>query len=409
MATNHVGQVGGHHRGQVNHRVSLGNGFLACAFLDPDRIDAIGGLLGGNAGDGSIQGAGVDGKKMMQDQIAPGQIIASEFDDIFPGLELHIVLNVDGRYDDADILGNLTTNGFYAFEQLTVLLDIHQWNQSVSDFQGQNVQGRQRSEQVGPHILFFGFHPGIVLYCPPGSLFLYRCDGIAQPPHNDGEQHERTGGQPRDQSKGHQNGRCNHQCPGTHKQLRADFMPHAAVRSRACHDDAGGGGNDQGRHLTHQPVSNGQERIILSGIAKGHIILKYTDGKTTDDVDQRNNDTCHSIAAHELIGTVHGAIILRFLGNLRSPFAGFVFIDAGIQIGIDAHLLARHGIQCKTRGYLGDSPGAFGDYHKIDHHKDEEHDHADNIIAANNKIPEGHDDLAGCLSALVAAQQNQTR
>ena len=46
------------------------------------------------------------------------------------------------------------------------------------------------------------------------------------------------------------------------------------------------------------------------------------------------------IAAHELGGPAHGAVEIRFVPDLAPPALRFLVIDqAGIQIGVDRHLL----------------------------------------------------------------------
>ncbi len=39
--------------------------------------------------------------------------------------------------------------------------------------------------------------------------------------------------------------------------------------------------------------------------------------------------------------------------------------DAGVQVGIDRHLPARHAVQGETGGHFADARGALGDHHEL--------------------------------------------
>jgi hypothetical protein len=47
------------------------------------------------------------------------------------------------------LLGNLPPYGLDALEQLAILFDIHQRNQSIADLKGQYIDGRQRFKRLG--------------------------------------------------------------------------------------------------------------------------------------------------------------------------------------------------------------------------------------------------------------------
>ena len=73
----------------------------------------------------------------------------------------------------------------------------------------------------------------------------------------------------------------------------------------------------------------------------------------------------------------------------------------GIEVGIDGHLLARHGIQGKARRYLGNTPCALGNHHEVDHRENGKHDDAHRIVAADQEVGEGLDHLAGRIGTSV--------
>jgi hypothetical protein len=77
-------------------------------------------------------------------------------------------------------------------------------------------------------------------------------------------------------------------------------------------------------------------------------------------------------------------------------FLAVGFVDqAGVQVGVDRHLLAGHRIEGEARADFGDALGALGDHDEVDHHQDREDDQADGEVAADQEVAEGLDHLAG--------------
>ena len=96
--------------------------------------------------------------------------------------------------------------------------------------------------------------------------------------------------------------------------------------------------------------------------------------------------------------------------RLAAPAARLAFVDqAGGEIGVDRHLLARHGVEVEARGDFGDAARALGDDHEVDDHQDREDDDADDEIAAHHEVAERLDDVAGGVGALVPARQDEPR
>ena len=54
-----------------------------------------------------------------------------------------------------------------------------------------------------------------------------------------------------------------------------------------------------------------------------------------------------------------------------------------VQVGIDAHLFSRHGVEGKPRGHFGNPAGAFRDNHKINDDEDKEDNSADDVVPAD--------------------------
>jgi len=107
----------------------------------------------------------------------------------------------------------------------------------------------------------------------------------------------------------------------------------------------------------------------------------------------------------EFAGSVHGPVELAFLDDLGPPFVGLGFRDGpGVQIRVDGHLLAGHGVEGEAGRYFADTLGAFGDDDELDDDENQEDHQADHQAAAGDEFAECLDDLAG-----VALQEDQSR
>jgi hypothetical protein len=86
---------------------------------------------------------------------------------------------------------------------------------------------------------------------------------------------------------------------------------------------------------------------------------------------------------------------------------GLLLVDqAGVQVGVDRHLLAGQRVQREAGRHLRDALRALGDHHEVDDHQDDEHHQADDEVAADHHVAEGLDHMAGRMRALVAVQQH---
>ena len=79
-----------------------------------------------------------------------------------------------------------------------------------------------------------------------------------------------------------------------------------------------------------------------------------------------------------------------------AALAGLVLVDqAGVQVGVDRHLLAGHGVEGEAGADLGHAAGTVGDDDELDDGQDQEDHQTDDQRAADHEVPEGLDDLAG--------------
>ena len=113
---------------------------------------------------------------------------------------------------------------------------------------------------------------------------------------------------------------------------------------------------------------------------------------------------------HELGCAVHRPVEIGLAGDLLASPARLVLVDqARVQIGVDRHLLAGHGIQGKAGGHLGHTPRALGDHHEVDDDQDQEHHQTHRVVAADDELTEGLDHLARRIRAGMALEQHHPR
>ena len=145
-------------------------------------------------------------------------------------------------------------------------------------------------------------------------------------------------------------------------------------------------------------------------VGKAQALLRDADDHAADHIDEHHQQAGDGVAAHEFRGAVHGAEEAAFVFQRLAPPPRLVLVDrAGGQLGVDRHLLARHGVEVEARRHLGDAAGALGDDDEVHDHQDDEDDDADDEVAGHDEIAEGLDDVAGGVGAFVAVRQDQPR
>ena len=181
-------------------------------------------------------------------------------------------------------------------------------------------------------------------------------------------------------------------------------LAHARNHHRRRHRD------QQRRNLRHQRVTHGQRDVAASGFAGAHVVAGHADDEAADDGDEQDQQASHRVAANELAGTVHRPEEVGLFTHLGTPLARLVLVDqAGVEIGVDRHLLARHRVQREARADLGNALGTLGDDDEVDDDQDRKHDQADREVVADQHVAEGLDHLAGGARAVVAAHQHHAR
>ncbi len=139
-------------------------------------------------------------------------------------------------------------------------------------------------------------------------------------------------------------------------------------------------------------------------------MLQDADQKSGHNIDDGDEDAGDGVPLGEPGCAVHGAVELGFIGDLFSADPRLTFIDqASVQIRIDRHLLAGHGVQRETGGHFRDAHGAVVDDHELNRQQHQEDHHADHVASADYEIPERFDDLACRGGSRISVQQNGAR
>ncbi len=309
---------------------------------------------------------------------------------------------------EAQLLRELAPHALDPAHQLAVLGAIHQRDQTIAHLQRHQIHRRH----VFPgQVAILGPGPALVLLRDALHLHL----GLARLPLEQVGPAEDQRGQAQEHGIGHARhdpqrgdhapGHVQHARVGEH--LAEDLLPHVLAAGHAGHDDRGRGGQHQRRDLRDQTVADGQQHVVGRGIADRHAVLDGPDGQAADDVHEQDQDAGDRVTANKLGGPVHRAIEVRLAGDLLAPLARlFLGQDARVEVGVDRHLLAGHGIQGEAGADFGDAPRALGDHHEVDDDQDGEHHQADGVVAAHHEVAEGLDHLARRVGPGMAFQQD---
>jgi hypothetical protein len=131
--------------------------------------------------------------------------------------------------------------------------------------------------------------------------------------------------------------------------LFAKIIPCAA----AGDDEARRQRQDECRNLADQPVADRQFGIELGAFEQSPVVLDHPDVQPAQDVHEGDHDAGDCIAADEFTGAIHRPVEIRFAADVLAPLPGDGLGDgAGVQVGINRHLLARHRIQRESRRHF---------------------------------------------------------
>ena len=396
----------GHHGGGIHHGVAGRLRHVLFRRLDPVGGQAESRITGLHAVQAHVGMTGVDGQPHARIGLTGTHRHALQANAIVVRTQVELVAHVNRRRQETDFLGKLAAHTLDAHQQVTPVGLVHQLDQLVSHFQAQDVHRL--------HIL----PRGVAVASRSRHHFLGRCRGLLRRHRQlegDIAQHGRQRQEgdvrhARDHTQNTHDERHQTQCTRQREQLAGNLLADVIVAVTHARDQQAGRHRDhQRRHLGHQCITDGQQHIVVGGGGQRQTVLHHPDDEATHQVDHQDQDARDGIAPHELRRTVHRAIEVGLAAHFLAATACLSLIDlAGVQIGIDGHLLARHGIQGKARRYLGNTPCALGDHHEVDHREDGEHDDAHRIIAADQEVGKRLDHLAGRIGTGVAVQQHGT-
>lgn len=92
-------------------------------------------------------------------------------------------------------------------------------------------------------------------------------------------------------------------------------------------------------------VTDGEDAVNFESLHGGKAFHGDTYGDTCNDIYCGDDEAGDGVSFYELHGTVHGAVELVFFFEGGASGASLVDVDdAGAHVGIDTHLLTRHGV-----------------------------------------------------------------
>ncbi|MNS64075.1 hypothetical protein D3C72_971890 [compost metagenome] len=330
------------------------------------------------------------------------------------GRQFQVVADVYRRNQEADVLGQLAAHALDARHQFTALVAVHQRNQSIADFQAQRID---RAQLVPAQ---FRRGCGGSGTAQRVQCVGFACRGVglrrrqALAVHLPGDEAE-DGRQRQESDVGHARHQADHaedagsdrQCTVLAEHLAGHRLRHVLRARGTGNQHRHRAGDQQRRQLRHQAVTDRQQGIGGGGFTERHAVLQHAHGQAAQHVDEQDQDAGDRIAADELAGTIHRAVEVGFFADLFTAQFGFLARQqTGVEIGVDRHLLAGHGVEDEACGHFRDAAGALGDDHEIDDGQDREHHDADGVVAADHEFAKRGDHLAGRFVAVLAIEQD---
>ncbi|AHG33440.1 hypothetical protein BBQ_3538 [Burkholderia pseudomallei MSHR511] len=393
---------------RVDDRVAVHLRLLAQRRVDPHGGQPERRVLRRRAGQRGRHLARIDREPLARIRFARADFDALERDPVSVRAQLEVVADVNDGRQEADFLRELLADALDPLEQFAVGVLVDERNQPVADFEAERIDQRH----VFPRrLVAVGRQRGGRRDLRDHARRLLR--GLAlghrarQPDRAAAEQQKREVRHVRDEPHQHDDRACDHQHARVREELRGELRADVLVGRHARDDHAGRGRDHERRDLRDEAVADREQRVVLARRGEAHVVLGHPDDEAADHVDRHDDQARDRVAAHELRRAVHRAVELRFLRDRLAALLRLLFVDeAGVQIGVDRHLLAGHRVEREARGHFGDPARALRDHHEVDDHQDHEHDDADREVAADEEVAERLDHLAGRVRARVAFEQH---
>ena len=247
--------MGGDDRGRIDHGVAGQHCFFLVELGHPERRQVKGRFPGFHALDAMLGVARVHGQVVVDEDFGRGHLVALDEHDVLAGAQLKIVAQVQRGDDHAHVQGELAADGADAGQQVAVLLLVDQRDEPVADFEFQGVQRQQGLD------LFRGFEFRGRLFLLFGGLSLEQLLLLAgQPGHHEeqnGHGQEGEGRQAGHDGEQEQHPRDQPQGARVEGQLGHEFFAHLGFGGGPGDNEAGRGGDDDGRDDGDQTVADG--------------------------------------------------------------------------------------------------------------------------------------------------------
>jgi hypothetical protein len=375
---------------------------------DPDRGQAERGLGGRDPAQLAHRVARVHREVVAGHDPAACDLGAADAHDVLVRVQPDVVADPHRWDDHAELGRDLAPDRPDARQQRATGLLVDERHEAEADRQLERVECERVQRGVaGRRELALGRLGGGRRGRAIASRDLLRVGHLPQRPA-DGEEHaadqqERHLGQRGDEREAADDRARDHRRLALVEDLPGDVAAQVLLGRRAGDEDAGRDRDQQRGDLRAQPVADRQQRELVRRLAERQALLHDADDDAADEVDQRDQDAGHRVALDELRGAVHRAIEVGLLGDLRAAAARLLVGDlARVEIGVDRHLLAGHGVEREARADFGDAAGAVRDDHELDDDEDQEDDQADDDVAADDEVAERGDHVPG-----VAVQQHE--
>ncbi len=386
----HLHEVRGDDGGGVDDDVAEGLGLHAAAGGDPagghaearvHRLDPL---------HGAEDAAGVEGEEEAGHDLGAGDLGAAELDDVLVGREPDVVADADGRDEDAELERGLLAEHGDALEEVAALRLVDEGDEGVADLELDGVDLEEVAHGAVLALGRLGLHRllGHLRLLGPPLLAGGRHAGERAGDGAEGEEGE--GGEAGYEGEGAEHPRGDPHGARVRAELRGEGGAHPHPRARRGGDhEARRGADDERRHLRDEPVAHREDGVVGERLLDGEAALHHPDEDSADDVDDGDEEPGDGVALHELGGAVHRAVEVGELGDLLAAAPRLALVEEpGVEVGVDRHLLAGHGVQGEARRDLGHAPRALGDDDEVDRHQDDEEHHPHGVVAADDEVPE---------------------
>ena len=388
-----LAEVPGDDRRRLDDPAPRGHGDLAAVRVNPDArlardgVDAVAALGSRDEPRGrhGQQSPGVCG--------ALADDGAADLEPVFVRADADLVADADLRHDQAEVLRHAVADRADTIEQVAAAGRVGQADEAEADLQLERVDVQQVVHPLDRRLgrrRRLGLGVGLV---DVGGV--RRSDQIRPQAQCGGEREHRHHRHPGERQQREESGRDAEHGRAA-EQLADDLAPQVGRLARPRDDQPRRQGDQERRDLAHEAVADRQLGEDLDSLRGRHPVLHDPEEQPRADVDQGDDDARDRIAPDELPSAIHRAEEVGLAVDVLTASVGLVLVDqAGVEVGVDRHLPARHAVEHEPRGDLADPRRPLGDDDELDHEDDREQDHADDHLVSRDELAEGADDAAG--------------